>query len=158
MDPKRLGQILVAEGLIADDQFDEALKHMKATGGSLLQSLVRLKTIEEDPLAAFFAHQFGSEVTDLAGFQPTPQARQLLPADFARLHRLVPISYDRQKFVVATDNPGELDAPAQQELRRLTRVPVGVSIVVQVATVERISAALTALYPAGAAAGFRGPG
>ncbi len=158
MDPKRLGQILVAEGLIADDQLDAAMRDMKASGGSLLQSLVKLKTIEEEPLANFLGHQFGAEITDLAAFQPTPQARQLMPAEFARLHRLIPLSYDKQTFVVATDNPGELDSTAQAELRRLTRMPTSVAVVVRVALVERISAALGALYPAGTAAGFRGPG
>ena len=158
MDPKRLGQILVAEGLLGDDQLDAALRDMKASGSSLLMSLVRLKTIEEEPLANFLAHQFGAEVTDLAGFQPTPQARQMLPAEFARLHRVLPLAYDKQTFTVATDNPGELDAPAQQELRRLTRMPATVKLAVKVGTVDRVTAALQALYPAGTAAGFRGAG
>ncbi len=153
MDPRRLGQILVAEGIIGDDQLDEALRKSRDAGVSLLQSLTGLKIVEEESLANFLAHQFGLETTDLATYKPTAAARQVVPAEFARQYRMIPLAYDRQSLTVATDNPGEMDQTAQAELRRLARLPAGVGFVVRVAPVSRITEALGALYPAGAGAG-----
>jgi len=154
MDPRRLGQILVAEGLIGDEELEQALKESHSGETTLLQSLVKLKLLEEEPLANFLGHQFGLEVTSLADFKPNPQARQLIPAELALQYRLVPLTYDRTALQAAIENPGDVEAADQADIRRKSRLPPDATLKLLVAPISQIASALAALYPAGAS----GPG
>jgi len=145
MDPHRLGQTLVAEGLITDEQLEMAFHEGKGNGLTLLQGLVKLKFIEELPLVNFLAHQFGLETIDLSHTTPNGQAGQLVPAEIAKRFRLVPLQGDRQTLKLAVENPGDVD---QQELKRAVRLPANATLELLVAPISQISEALNALYPA----------
>jgi len=153
MDPRRLGQILVAEGLIGEDDLDQALKDTRTGGTSLLQSIVKLKYLDEETIANFLGHQFGLEVTSLADFSPNAQARQFIPPELARQYRLVPIAVDRTSLTVAVENPGDVEAGDQQDIRRKSRIPAEATLKIMVAPLSQIASALTAMYPAGARGG-----
>ncbi len=155
MDPQRLGQVLVEEGLIDDEQLGAAMRELKAKPGSTLtQSLVALALIEEDSLANFLAHQYSTDVEDLSAYKPTPAARQMLPEWFARRFRLVPLSFDRQKLRLAAEHPGAVDVA---ELKRTVRLPPEVVIELRIGRVREITAVLEALYPPGSGPANGGP-
>ncbi|MEK7476941.1 MAG: ATPase, T2SS/T4P/T4SS family [Candidatus Coatesbacteria bacterium] len=161
MDPRRLGQILVAEGLIGDDELDQALKDSRAGGTTLLESVVKLKLLDEETIANFLGHQFGLEVTTIpADFKPNPQARALIPPELARRYRLVPLAVDRTTLTIAVENPGDVEAAEQRDIRQKSRIPPEAVLKLVVAPLSQVTAALAAMYPAGAAGsrGHNGPG
>jgi len=149
MEPRRLGQILVAEGLITDEQLEQALGESKSSGTSLLQAMVKLEIIEESPLANFLAHQFGLETVDLSAHKPNPQLKTVIHPETAHRLRLVPFAHDKMVLMLATENPGDADA---EEIKRSIRIPTGMTIKVFVAPVSQVTAMINELYPA------KGPG
>jgi type IV pilus assembly protein PilB len=145
MEPRRLGQILIAEGLISDDQLEAALGEAKNGGISLLQAMTKLEIIEETPLANFLAHQFGLETVDLVAAKPNPQIKTVVHPEIARRLRLVPFAADKKTLKLAVENPGEADT---DEIKRTVRVPAGVTMQVFVAPVSQITAVIDEFYPA----------
>ena len=59
MSSNRLGELLVRNGLITDDQLSKALGEQQSSGGRLGSSLVKLGFISEDELSAFLSKQYG---------------------------------------------------------------------------------------------------
>ncbi len=147
MDPRRLGQVLVGEGLLSEEQVEQALAEFKQNGSSFVETIVNLKFIEEQAMLHFLSHQFGMETVDLGQQQPSPAARQSIPGDLAKRYRLVPIEFDKEKLTLAVINPGDVDA---DELRRAARLAAGIKLEIKVAPAAQVADAITKLYPGGA--------
>ncbi len=100
----RMGESLVAQGLITLDQLRIAIKEQKATGLPIGRQLVALGFITEGVVRDQLAHVLGSQSIDLSLVVADPEALALVPEDFARKQRLLPIAYngERQILTVAT--------------------------------------------------------
>ena len=100
----RMGESLVAQGLITLDQLRIAVKEQKATGLPIGRQLVALGFITEAVVRDQLAHVLGSQSIDLAMVVADPEALTLVPEDFARKQRLLPIAYnaERQVLTIAT--------------------------------------------------------
>ena len=85
------------------------VKSIKNVLDRLLEGLVNLSFVEEEPLANFVAHQFGLETCDLKEYKPTSQAIKLVPAEIAHRFRIIPTFFDRKTLRVAAQNPGDVD-------------------------------------------------
>ncbi len=100
----RMGESLVAQGLITLDQLRIAIKEQKATGLPIGRQLVALGFITEAVVRDQLAHVLGSQSIDLSMVVADPEALALVPEDFARKQRLLPIAYnaERQVLTIAT--------------------------------------------------------
>ena len=100
----RMGESLVAQGLITLDQLRIAIKEQKATGRPIGRQLVALGFITEAVVRDQLAHVLGSQSIDLSMVVADPEALALVPEDFARKQRLLPIAYnaERQVLTIAT--------------------------------------------------------
>ncbi|PYM04932.1 MAG: type II secretion system protein GspE, partial [Candidatus Rokuibacteriota bacterium] len=56
---RRLGDLLIAEGLIDQEQLQKALAEQKGTREKLGSVLVRLNLVDEDQLIGFLSRQYG---------------------------------------------------------------------------------------------------
>ena len=81
MSSNRLGELLVRNGLITDDQLVKALGEQQSTGGRLGSSLVKLGFISEDELSAFLSKQYGVPSVNLNEFEVDPVVIATVPAD-----------------------------------------------------------------------------
>src|SRR6266508_266953 len=86
----RLGQLLVAEGLITEEQLARALGELKTSGERLGAVLVRLGLLNEVRLAQFLARVHRVAVVPLD--QPIDEeVLALVPQSIARKYDVIPI-------------------------------------------------------------------
>lgn len=100
----RLGELLVQQGLITPDQLGIALAEQKQNNIPIGRQLVRLGFITEAAIRDIMARTVGQESIDLAHVVADPEALKLVPQDFARRHRVLPIAYnaDERQLTIAT--------------------------------------------------------
>ena len=100
----RLGELLVQQGLVTLDQLGIALAEQKQNNVPIGRQLVRLGFVTEAAIRDIMARTVGQESIDLAQVVADPEALKLVPQDFARRHRLLPIAYDpeERQLTIAT--------------------------------------------------------
>jgi len=93
----RIGELMLQQGLISDDQLRIALTEQEQNDIPLGRHLVRLGFVTESIVRDIVAQNLGQESMDLTAVVADPEAISLVPEDFARRHRLLPVLVDRQK-------------------------------------------------------------
>src|SRR6202795_3259588 len=92
----RLGELLVQQGLITPDQLGIALAEQKLSNIPIGRQLVRLGFVTEAAIHAVMARTVGQESIDVSHVVADFEALKLVPQEFARRHRLLPIAYDAE--------------------------------------------------------------
>ncbi|MCM2343872.1 MAG: Flp pilus assembly complex ATPase component TadA [Alphaproteobacteria bacterium] len=138
----RIGDRLVAKGMITEDQLNVALQEKKVSGKLLGEVLVDLGFITEDALTAFLAESAGFDVFDPKHTLIDGDALALMDKQTAQKYQVLPVSINREEAVIAMADP--YDIMAMDALRRL--VPKGVMIKPQVSTPTVLSEAIDAAY------------
>ncbi|HWO70694.1 MAG TPA: type IV-A pilus assembly ATPase PilB [Actinomycetota bacterium] len=108
--PKQLGQILIEQGLITEEQLQAALEVHHRTPKSLGRVLIDMGLIKEADLVRALAEQVGLEFVDLSETQIDPAAAALLPETLARRYRALPIGERDGKLLVAMSDPANVYA------------------------------------------------
>lgn len=107
---KRLGDLLVEEGVISNDQLMAALKNQKSKGIKLGASLIDLGYINEEQLLKFLAKQLNIPFYDLSKVKIDPAAVQLIPEVQARRLRALCIHAEPDRATVVMSDPADLNA------------------------------------------------
>ncbi|MGN5139059.1 GspE/PulE family protein [Aeromonas sp. 164P] len=106
----RLGDLLVQERIIADDQLQLALQQQRQTGRKLGATLVELGFISETQLLTFLARQLGVPLFDLNNLTIDPAAVALLPEVQARRYRALAVNLSDDVITVVVCDPADLSA------------------------------------------------
>jgi type IV pilus assembly protein PilB len=133
---KKLGEILVEEGLITAEQLERALLEQSRTDQLLGRILIDLKMVKESDLMAALAKQIGFRFVDLTDFTIDGSAAMLIPEQVARRYRALPIGYEDARLLVAMADPANLFA--LDDIRTIT----GMDLQPVVATAADIEAAI----------------
>ena len=121
-----LGELLVADGVIAREQLEHALLQQQQAGGARIgEMLVTLGTVNERQVAEALAAQHDLALADLSGEQPDDEALAALPETAARGHCAVPIRVQDGRLVVAVADPS---AAVLSALQAATRLPLTVLV------------------------------
>jgi len=94
---KRIGEILVDQHIISQDQLKIALTEQKKTREQLGRILVKLGFISEAVLRDLLSQSLGQNSVDLSNLVVDHEAVKLVPKMLARRHTLLPISYEKEK-------------------------------------------------------------
>ncbi len=97
----RLGDLLLARGLVSPEQVAGALDEQARSGSRLGEILVTEGILSEADLVASLAEQFQLPLVDLSEYEPDPAALALLPEPLARHLRVVPIAVDETTLYLA---------------------------------------------------------
>ena len=99
----RLGELMVQQGLISQDQLRIALIEQEHNDLPLGRQLVRLGFVTEAMVRDTVAHTIGTDSIDLTTVVADFEALQMVPQDFSRRYHLLPVAYDAltQTMVVA---------------------------------------------------------
>jgi type IV pilus assembly protein PilB len=108
--PKQLGQILLEQGLLTQEQLDRALEEHRNTPKSLGRVLIDLGYIRERDLVRALAEQVGLEFVDLTEYRIDPVITSLLPEALCRRYRALPIGERDGKLLVAMSDPANVYA------------------------------------------------
>jgi len=107
---KQLGQILLEQGLLTQEQLDRALEEHRNTPKSLGRVLIDLGYIRERDLVAALAEQVGLEFVDLTEYHIDAAATALIPEAVSRRYRALPIDERDGKLLVAMSDPANVYA------------------------------------------------
>src|SRR5437016_12709207 len=88
---RRLGDLLVAEGLITDVQLRQALTDQKGKTDKLGTILVGLGFITEEQLIGFLSRQYGIPSITLSNIDVDAETLRLVPAPIARKYEVLPV-------------------------------------------------------------------
>ena len=83
----RLGDLLIQQGLLTDEQLKLALDEQKRSGRKLGRIFVDSGYVTEEGIAKALARQLQRRFVDLRNFQPKPELIKLLPEAQARRFR-----------------------------------------------------------------------
>ncbi len=104
----RMGDVLLDSGRISPEQLELALKEQKQTGEKLGVVLQRLGILSEKEVGEILAGQAGVHHVSLSEEWFQEKAVELVPQEFAKEHRLMPISIRGKTLVLAMVNPMDL--------------------------------------------------
>ena len=110
MAANRLGELLVRNKLIDEQQLSKALEEQKASGGRLGASLVKLGFLKEEDLAAFLSRQYGVPSINLSEFEIDESVIKLVPAEVVQKYQLIPVNRAGSTLIVAMADPSNIFA------------------------------------------------
>ena len=119
---RRLGEVLLAEGLISEDQLGHALATQRVSFAPLGTVLVNQGAMQEDRLTLVLSIHLGTPVADLKHGDVDADVARSVPEDFARRNVVLPLRRDNGHLVVAMGDPGNL--PVLNDIRLITGLPV----------------------------------
>ena len=117
----RIGQLLVAQGLVTEQQLATALATQRTTHAQLGAVLVSQGVIEEGRLTTILSEHLEVPIADLKQ-EPDPDVGRIVPEEFARRHLLLPIRREDGHVAVAMGDPGNL--PVINDLRLITGLEI----------------------------------
>jgi type IV pilus assembly protein PilB len=101
-----LGQVLLEEGLITEEQLARALNAQRTISSPLGALLVNQGAIHEDHLTHVLGSHFDIPVADLKHVDVDADVARLVPEDFARRNLVLPLRRENGHLVVAMHDPG----------------------------------------------------
>lgn len=107
----QFGTNLITDGIITEDQLKTALEESKKSGEPLLDTLKRLKYINEETYANLLARQWGFPYIDLSTVEIDKEIVHLISEEIARRYKAIPFGRSRDdKIMVAIADPTDIVA------------------------------------------------
>jgi len=114
---KRLGDILIEQGVISPLELDEASQRQRLTGEMMGRVLVSMGLCEEQDIVEALGIQMGMERVDLPKLKVRDEVLRRIPPDVARFYNIVPIRENNGTLIVAMADP--LNLRVLDDLRQL---------------------------------------
>ena len=102
---RRLGDLLVAEGLITDAQLRQALAEQKGKTDKLGSVLVRVGALSEEQLIGFLSRQYGIPSITLVNLDVDADTLRLVPAHIAKKYEVLPVKRIGGTLTLAMSDP-----------------------------------------------------
>jgi MSHA biogenesis protein MshE len=132
----RLGDVLVAQKVIAPAQLSQVLEQQKRTGRKLGRMLVDASLCTEEQIAEAVARQLGISYVNLKFANVSNEVVRKLPESLARRFRALVLEDRRTKYLVGMSDPADLFA--QDELQRALKRPIETAAVSEDELLETI--------------------
>ncbi len=114
MARQRLGDVLLELGFIDEERLEDALVEARLAARALGRYLVEAGDIEEDVLVSALSRHLGVPTVDPLRTPVHPRVLELVPAEVANAHRVIPIARkrhgDAESLFLATIDPFADDA------------------------------------------------
>lgn len=115
----RIGELMVQQGLISDDQLRIALIEQEHNDLPLGRQLVRLGFVTEAMVRDTLASTIGTESIDLSTVVADIEALQMVPQDFSRRYHLLPVAYEEASRVMVVAMADLFNVVALDQLRAM---------------------------------------
>src|SRR5262245_38184938 len=107
---RRLGDVLVAQGLLTQDGLARAIAAQKGTSERLGSVLLRLNLLDEERLLGSLSRQYGVPSIALSQLAIDAEALGLVPAQIAKKHDVLPIKRVGNMLTLAMADPTDVFA------------------------------------------------
>ncbi len=118
----RIGDLLIAEGLITQEQLDQALSEQRSSGMRLGYVLVKLGLVREIEITKMLARQYRVPAVDLSQFDVDEKIVKLIPSEVALKHTALPLKREGRTLTVAMVEPA--NAQILDDLKFITRCDI----------------------------------
>lgn len=123
----RIGDLLVKNGVITDEQLISALTTQKKTGGKLGNTLIELGLVTSHQFHEFLANQMNLPFIDLKHYNYKPEIVRLLPETAARRFRAMVLNREESRLLIGVADP--TDIYAYDELTKILKQPIRMAVV-----------------------------
>ena len=138
----RLGEILLKENLITQDQLQKALEFQRSNGGKLGSCLTKMGFITDDDITGVLSRQYGVPSINLKYYEIDPNVIRLIPQDTAQRYQVIPLSRVGSVLTIAMTDPTNVFA--MDDVKFMT----GFNVEPVVASESAIADAITRFYGA----------
>src|SRR4249920_1146600 len=101
----KIGDLLVKENLITQQQLKEALEYQRVHGGRLGHCLIKLGFVTDDEITAILSRQYGVPSINLSFFDVDPGVVKLIPVETAQKYQIMPLSRVGSTLTIAMIDP-----------------------------------------------------
>lgn len=123
----RLGDLLVQNNLINDEQLKTALSEQRQTGRKLGATLIALNMVTEDQLLELLSKHLNVPLINIDDYRVNPEAVKLLPEIQARRYRALVLDDKGDKLLVGMSDPADINAV--DDLSNRLPKPIEVAVV-----------------------------
>jgi type IV pilus assembly protein PilB len=102
---QRLGDLLVKEKIISQEQLQQATKAQKENNSRLGAALVKLGFLTEEDFTNFLSRQYGVPAINLAYFEIDASVVKLIPFETAKRYQILPLSRVGASLTIAMVDP-----------------------------------------------------
>ena len=138
---KKMGEVLVDEGLVKEEQVQEALRRQRATGESFGEILVAMGFVSEVDIARTLVKQSGLPYIDASKYRINKDGTQAVPAELMWQNQFIVLDKIGKTILVAISNV--LSPEIFEKLEKVS----GSQIFVYVATTGQVLSALEKNVP-----------
>jgi len=138
---KKMGEILVDEGLVKEDQVQEALRRQRSTGEAFGEVLVSMGFVSEVDIARTIVKQSGLPYIDASKYRINKDGIQTIPAELMWQNQFIVLDKIGRTILVAISNV------LSQEVFEKVEKMSGSQIFVYVATTGQVQQALEKNVP-----------
>ncbi len=121
--PRRIGDILIEQGVLSQDQLRIALTEQKKSGDQLGRIIVTLGFTTEAIVRDALSEALGQESVDLHKVVVDPEALKMVPKEVARRYRVLPIAIDTGKHLLTVAMADTSNVVALGSIARHPRRP-----------------------------------
>jgi MSHA biogenesis protein MshE len=125
----RLGDLLIQQELLTDEQLKLALAEQKRSGRKLGRIFVDSGYVTEDGIARALARQLQAEFVDLRSFQPKPELIKLIPEAQARRFRALVL--DERAGLLRVGFADPTDLAVYDEVTRLVKRDIDLAVITE---------------------------
>lgn len=133
---KKLGSILIENGLITEEQLTQALAEQKLSKDKLGKILVRHGYISDEQLLEVLEFTLGVPQVQISRMDIDPETVKLLPTNMISKHRILPLSVNQSRMTLIMVDP--LNFEAIDDVRIVT----GLDVVPVLASEKEMDAAI----------------
>jgi len=136
----KIGELLVKESFITEEQLETALKYQRQNGGRIGSILIHLGFVDDDDVTELLSKKYGVPSINLASFEIESSVIKLIPLEVARKYMIVPLSRIGSTLTIASADPTNVFA--MDDIKFMT----GFNVETVVATESAIQEALEKYY------------
>jgi type IV pilus assembly protein PilB len=114
---RKLGELLLAAGVVDETRLKAALAEQKRWGGKLGRTLIDLGYVREDIMVKALSHQLKLPSINLNRFTPSKEAISLVPVQLCERYGVFPISFDATKKLLTLASSDPANENALREMR-----------------------------------------
>ncbi|MEQ5836287.1 ATPase, T2SS/T4P/T4SS family [Marinobacter sp. NFXS9] len=138
--PRPLGEILLDMGIVTASQLSKALEAQKTSHLRLGESLEKTGIVTHEQILRGLSEHFGVPYIKLLHFDVDPRALACVPAQFARMHMVMPLLLEGERLLLA------LEDPTDSELINMLRFITGKVLEPCIAPPDDIAFAIASYY------------
>src|SRR5919109_5161580 len=136
---QRLGDLLVKEKIITQEQLEKATKTQKEQSCRLGSALVKLGFLTDEDVTNFLSRQYGVPAINLSYFEIDPAVVKLIPFETAKRYQILPLSRVGASLTIAMVDPTNVFA--MDDIKFMTGFNIEPVVASETAIIEAIDKA-----------------